>query len=105
MRAPVISVQSESEFCGTIGPIGPRGSTVKRKRFFVEQITSVLRKPLTGISVGDIYRQVGSRSRRSTGGRTCVKLVLPSSVTRSRYPSLLTSAVMTGSPPSAIPNC
>jgi putative transposase len=32
---------------------------VKRKRFSVEQITSVLQQVTTGIAVGDVCRQVG----------------------------------------------
>jgi hypothetical protein len=41
----LLLVQSESELCGTIGPVRPAGRAVKKKRFSVEQITSVLQQP------------------------------------------------------------
>ena len=45
--------------CGTIGPVGPGGCAVKRKRFSVEQITVVLQQVSSGMPVGDVCRQVG----------------------------------------------
>jgi putative transposase len=41
------------------GPGGPGGRAVKRKRFSVEQITSVLQQVAGGMPVGDVCRQVG----------------------------------------------
>jgi putative transposase len=49
----------DSEFCGTIGPAGSGGGAVKKKRWSVEQITSVLQHVASGVPVGDVCRQAG----------------------------------------------
>jgi putative transposase len=47
-----------SEFCGTIGHIGPGGCAVKRKRISTEQIVAVLQQAEQGIPIGELRRQV-----------------------------------------------
>jgi hypothetical protein len=61
-RGSAFLVHLECEFCGTIGPVGLGGRAVKKKRFSVEQITSVLQQVASGVPVGDVCRQVGSQA-------------------------------------------
>jgi hypothetical protein len=63
LRRSRFLVQSESELCGTIGPVGQEVA-VKKKRFSVEQITSVLQQVEGGVPVGDVCRHVGRDDRR-----------------------------------------
>ena len=46
-------------FAAQSAPSGPGGCAVKKKRFSVEQITSVLQQVAAGVTVGDVCRQVG----------------------------------------------
>ena len=54
--------------------VGPGGSALKKKRFSVEQITTVLKQAEAGAPVGDLCRQVGIseqtfyRWKKSYGG-------------------------------------
>jgi Transposase len=59
-RKPVhdFLVHIEREFRGTIGPLGP-GGAVKKKRFSLEPITSVLQQVAGRVPVGDVCRQIG----------------------------------------------
>ena len=43
---------------------------MKKKRFSIEQIVAVLKQAELGMPVADLIRQVGSRNRRSTAGRS-----------------------------------
>jgi putative transposase len=42
-----------------MGPIGPGGCAVKKKRFSTEQIAVVLQQAEQGIPIGELCRQVG----------------------------------------------
>jgi putative transposase len=68
----------ESEFCGTIGPVGPGGCAVKKKRFSVEQITSVLQQVTSGVPVGDVCRQVGISEQTFYRWKKAYGAMLPS---------------------------
>ena len=78
MRGPGFLVQGEGEFSRHNRALGPEGRAVKKKRFSVEQITSVLQQVASGVPVGDVCRHVGVSEQTFYRWKKAYGAMLPS---------------------------